>query len=188
MTVPEEPDPAASRQEKENRNAALRGRIDDMLSDLRRRTGDLRDKQAEAARRSHEVTSEDGVVTARVDATGTLQELTLADKAFDRVSPERLARTITSVVREASGGAQQTLRTEFEALAQAPDPADIAPGFSGMSDLFPSGPLVEPPDPAAERTGRAESEASSRRNPRRQADTGDTDEDPPDSFMAGGRW
>ncbi|MDR7302457.1 YbaB/EbfC family nucleoid-associated protein [Haloactinomyces albus] len=90
----------ARRRELEARNAGLRTQIDSMLSDLQR-------KQAEAAQRTHEVASEDGMVTARVDATGTLEELTLSPKTFERSSPESLARAITSVVREASGGAQQ---------------------------------------------------------------------------------
>lgn len=90
----------ARREELEARNAGLRSQIDSMLSDLRRRTAQLGEKRAEATQRTTEVTSRDGMVTATV---GTVQELTLSAKAFERTTPERLGHTITSVLREAAG-------------------------------------------------------------------------------------
>ena len=77
----------ARRRELQARNEGLRSQIDNMMSDLRRRTDELQERQAEVAGTVHEVTSEDRMVTARVDATGTLQELTLSPKAFERTSP-----------------------------------------------------------------------------------------------------
>lgn len=144
------------RRELESRNAGLRGQIDSMLSDLRRRTAELGEKRAEAAQRTTEVTSEDGMVTVEVDAAGTLTELTLAPKAFERSTPDRLARTITTVIREASGTAQRGLQETFAPLAEGgPDLPEVVPGLPGFKDaLGDLGPLVEAPDPAAERARR----------------------------------
>ena len=105
------------------RNAALRNQIDDMLADLRERTAQLREKQDAAAAKTHEVTSEDGVITVRVDATGIVQQLSLGPKAFERSTPEGLAEQITSVIREATGTAQRELRAEV--LAHRGDPGDV---------------------------------------------------------------
>jgi DNA-binding protein YbaB len=204
-------DDIAQRREKEARNTALRHQIDNMLSDLRRRTQELQEKQADAAQKTHEVTSEDGVVTAKVDATGTLQELTLSPKAFERSTPERLARTITSVIREATGSAAQTLQADFAPLTTAPELPDIVPGAPSLDDFLPTGPLVTPPDPATERAQRTGTEppasqpstpasqpstpASQQGPPQRGPAPGrrtgrddDFDDDPPETFMTGGRW
>lgn len=193
----------ARRQQLENGNAALRGQIDTMLSDLRRRTREMQDRQAETAQKTYEVTSEDGMVTAKVDATGTLQHLELSPKAFERSAPDRLARTITSVIREASGSAQQSLQADFAGLADAPDLPSIFDGAPSFQDFLSNGPLVTPPDPATERAQRNGAEppppppqpstppsAQQGEAPRRDRDQPDDDfdDDPPESFMAGGRW
>lgn len=183
-----DPDPtgAARRQELRTSNDALRGQIDGMLADLRRRTAEIQEKQTEAAAKTHEVVSEDGVITARVDATGTLDQLLLSAKAFERTTPEQLARAITSVVREATGSAQQSLRSDFAALAEPPDLPDVFAGAPSLADFLPSGPLVAPPDPATERAAR-----TGKQPPVQQAGTrrDDADDDePPQSFMTEGRW
>ncbi|MFR9730236.1 YbaB/EbfC family nucleoid-associated protein [Saccharopolyspora sp. MS10] len=181
MSVPDRSG-EARRHELRASNDALRGQIDGMLADLRRRTAEIQQKQTEAASRIHEVTSEDGVITARVDATGTLEQLLLSPKAFERTTPEQLARGITSVVREATGGAQQSLRSEFAALAEDPELPDLFAGAPSLTDFLPSsGPLVTPPDPAAERAARAGGEAPARRSD-------DEDDEPPRSFLREGRW
>lgn len=179
----------ARRRELQARNEGLRSQIDNMMSDLRRRTDELQERQAEVAGTVHEVTSEDRMVTARVDATGTLQELTLAPKAFERTSPERLARTITSVIREASGAAQQQLHEKFEPMTRdVPDLSDILPGAPSFQDFL-TNPLGAPPDPAAERAkrgGTAPPPPTS--NPRNTpVDDYDDEDEPPGSFMVGGR-
>ncbi len=150
-------DPDFSRRsELEARNASLRKQIDNMVSQLGRRTSALRQKQAEATQQTSEVTSEDGLVTARVNATGALQELTLAPKAFERTSPERLARVVTSVIREASGTRRRAMREQFEPMVQdVPDLSELVPGAPSLKGLLRSGPLVEPPDPEVERAQRA---------------------------------
>jgi DNA-binding protein YbaB len=204
----------ARKRELEARNAGLRSQIDSMLSDLQRRTAELREKREEAAERTTEVTSQDGMVTVKVDAVGTLQELTLAPKAFERNTPERLARTITSVIREATGGAQQSLQEAFGPITEAgPDIADVVPGAPSFKDLFGDlGPLVTPPDPAAERARQTgappppppppppsaprpsapgpsrPAAPQSRPSPKPARGSDRFDDEPPDSFLTGGKW
>ncbi|QUH00955.1 YbaB/EbfC family nucleoid-associated protein [Saccharopolyspora erythraea] len=169
MSARDGSDPAARQQDLENRNAALRGQIDSMLSDLRRRTAEIQQKQAEAAARTHEISSEDGMVTATVDASGTLQKLELSPKAFERSTPDRLARTITSLIREATGTAQQALHSEFAGLAETPDLPSIVDGAPMLQDFFNGSPLFTPPDPQAEREERAAAGSSSQAAPSRPA-------------------
>ncbi|MER7083981.1 Conserved DNA-binding protein YbaB [Saccharopolyspora kobensis] len=149
----------AGRQDLAARNAALRDQIDNMLSDLRRRTAEIQEKQDAAARQTFEVASDDGMVTVRVDATGTVQELALSSKAFERTTPEKLARSITSVIREASGTAQRRLQSEFAPLADTSDVPDV-PGVPSLAGLLNRGPLVQPPDPELERRQRREEDTA----------------------------
>ena len=181
VSARDESDPAARRQELENRNTALRGQIDSMLSDLRRRTAEIQEKQAEAAQKTHELTSEDGLVTATVDASGTLQKLELSPKAFERGTPDRLAATITSLIREATGTAQQSLQADFAGLAETPDLPSIVEGAPMLQDFFNNSPLFTPPDPAAERAGRTGANPRPAAEPEYDEDFGD------DSFMDDGR-
>ncbi|MDA3626768.1 YbaB/EbfC family nucleoid-associated protein [Saccharopolyspora sp. WRP15-2] len=143
----------AGRQDLAARNAALRDQIDNMLSDLRRRTAEIQEKQSAAAQQTFEVASDDGMVTVRVDATGTVQELALSPKAFERTTPEKLARSITSVIREAAGTAQRQLQSEFAPLADVSDVPEV-PGVPSLAGLLRQGPLVEPPNPDVERQQR----------------------------------
>ncbi|MCI2416234.1 YbaB/EbfC family nucleoid-associated protein [Saccharopolyspora sp. K220] len=152
-------DYGVGREDLASRNAALRDQIDSMLSDLRRRTAEIQQKQAEAAQQTYEVASDDGMVTVRVDATGTVQDLQLSSKAFERTTPDKLARTITSVLREAAGTAQRTLQSEFAPMADTSNVPEI-PGIPSLQGLLRSGPLVEPPDPAAERAQRRSDETA----------------------------
>ncbi|MFC7342246.1 YbaB/EbfC family nucleoid-associated protein [Saccharopolyspora griseoalba] len=152
----------AASSEKAARNAALRNQIDDMLADLRRRTADIEQKQDEAAQRTFEVSSEDGMVTARVDATGTAQEVRLSDKAFQRTTPDKLAAAITSVLREAAGTAQRELRSTFAAEADTSNVPEV-PGMPALQGLLRGTPLVEPPDPEAERARRRSEESAEHR-------------------------
>jgi DNA-binding protein YbaB len=173
------------------RNAEMRSHIDSLMEDFRKRTQEIQERQAEAAAKTHEVTSDDGMVTVKVDANGTLQELTLSPKAFERSSPGRLAGTITSVIREASGSAHQYLREQFEPLTQdTPDLADLIPGAPSFKDILSSEnhPLGAHPDPGSEQAKRTGSQPpESAPGPRSRVADDDYDDDPPDSFMLGGR-
>ena len=184
----------ARREGLEARNAGLRSQIDSMLSDLRRRTAQLGEKREEAAQRTTEVTSRDGLVTVSVDAVGTVRELTLAAKAFERTTPERLGHTITSVLREAAGRAQQGLQETFGPTTEdGPEIADVVSGVPEFKDVVgAAGPLVPPPDPAAERARQASdpSSAASGRNRSRSARSqpDDHDDEPPSSFLVRSSW
>ncbi|WP_433871746.1 YbaB/EbfC family nucleoid-associated protein [Saccharopolyspora sp. CA-218241] len=199
--MPEQDGAAARRAELENRNAALRNQIDGMLSDLRQQTAEIGRKQAEAAQRTYEVTSEDGLVTVRVDATGTVQQVALSSKAFARSTPERLSQTITGVVREASGTAQRALQDELAPSGPLPELSDIVPGAPSFQDLLPSrGTLLTPPDPDAERAAQPRSPgrpappeeprpasapppAAPPRAPARPAASEPDDDEPRDTFL-----
>ncbi|MGP4021671.1 YbaB/EbfC family nucleoid-associated protein [Saccharopolyspora sp. 5N708] len=148
------------REDLASRNAALRNQIDGMLSDLRRRTAEIQQKQAQAAQQTYEVASDDGMITVRVDATGTVQEVALSPKAFERSTPDKLARTITSVIREATGTAQRALQNEFAPMADTSN-VPVIPGVPSLQGLLQSGPLVEPPDPTTERAQRRSAESAS---------------------------
>ena len=153
-------DPAGS--DKAARNAALRNQIDDMLADLRERTNAIEEKQDEAAQRSFEVSSDDGMITVRVDATGTVQEVRLSDKAFQRTTPDKLAAAITSVVLEASGTAQRQLQSTFAPETDISNVPEV-PGMPSLQGLLRGTPLVQPPDPDAERAQRRSQESGDAR-------------------------
>lgn len=176
-------DPAGS--DKAARNAALRNQIDDMLADLRERTTAIEEKQDEAAQRSFEVSSDDGMITVRVDATGTVQEVRLSDKAFQRTTPDKLAAGITSVIREASGTAQRQLRSTFAPEADTSNVPEV-PGMPSLQGLLRGTPLVEPPDPDAERA-RRRSEESADEAPQVQARPDWDDDWDWDNSRRGGR-
>ncbi len=145
---------------------------EDIQSGLDRQAAELRQRQDELAQQSTKVTSEDGLVTARVDASGTVQEVQLSPKAFERSRPEQLARTITSVVREASGRANQAMRAQFEPMTEdMPDLSDILPGAPSFKELFGGG-LGEAPDPDAERAQRASERTPATERRSRKNDSG----------------
>lgn len=172
------------------RNAEMRSQIDDLMEDFRKRTQEIQERQAEAAGKTHEVTSEDGMVTVEVDANGTLQKLALSPKTFERSSPERLADAITSLIRQASGSAHQYLREQFEPLTRdAPDLADLVPGAPSLKDLLSADdhPLGARPDPAAERAKRTGTEPPAATESRSRVADDYYDDEPPESFLLGGR-
>lgn len=184
------PEDDLTRSEMQARNTEMRAQIDGLVEDFRKRTQEIQQRQAEAAEKTHEVTSEDGMVTVEVDANGTLQQLTLSPKAFERSSPERLARMITSVVREASGSAHEYLREQFEPLTRdAPDLADLVPGAPSVQDLLSADdhPLGAHPDPAAERASRTGTARPAAASDSRSRAADDYDDEPPESFLIGGR-
>lgn len=184
------PEDDLTRSEMQARNTEMRAQIDGLVEDFRKRTQEIRQRQAEAAGKTHEVSSEDGMVTVEVDANGTLQQLTLSPKTFERSSPERLAGTILSVIRQASGSAHQYLREQFEPLTRdAPDLADLVPGAPSVQDLLSADdhPLGAHPDPAAEKAKRTGTAPPAAASDSRSRVADDYDDEPPESFLIGGR-
>ncbi|MGO1054005.1 YbaB/EbfC family nucleoid-associated protein [Crossiella sp. CA198] len=155
----------AENAELESRNAQLRDRVDDMMRDLREKTDNLREAQARMAAVVGEASSPDGVVTATVGANGVLNKLTLSARAFERVTPESLARTITGVVREAAARAQEQIQEELAPLATEDEPMidlpDLLPGAPSLADLLripPVGEVTENTKPAHRRPESEEDE------------------------------
>ncbi|HEY8372755.1 MAG TPA: YbaB/EbfC family nucleoid-associated protein [Pseudonocardiaceae bacterium] len=134
-------------------NSALRAQMEEMLKELNRRTADLRAAQERVAQLSQEVTSTDGMVTVRVDATGALTDLVLSPRAFERSTPERLGQTIKSVIQQATAAARNAMQAEFAPLTEGvdlPDLPDLVPGAPSIRDLVITQPPVPPVEPAPE--------------------------------------
>ncbi|AOS61694.1 YbaB/EbfC family nucleoid-associated protein [Actinoalloteichus hymeniacidonis] len=173
MTGPED-----RRARLEARNAAMREQVDQLMGQLRKQTDQLRDAQAEAAAASAKVSSADGLVTATVDASGALTRLEFAPSAFARSTPEKLGRTATEVVRQASTQVGQRVADIMAPLHEGtPDLADLVEGAPSFRDLLnpnlkPTAPPEAAPPPAQTRPKR----------PVRD----DADDEEPQSWLTGG--
>lgn len=134
-------DPVSRRAELERRNAAMREQVEQMLSDLQRRTEGLREAQAATAEVTGEATSTDGRVRASVDADGMLGDLRLAPSAFDRTTPEALARTIGEVVQQATADARARVAETLAPFTEAGvDLPDLVPGAPSLRTPVPPQP------------------------------------------------
>jgi DNA-binding protein YbaB len=121
------------------RNAELRGTLDNLMRELKQRTDGLRDAQAAIAAMSGVASSPDGNVVVTVDATGVLDKLELSARAFDRVTPEQLAQTITQVARRAALDVRERVTAEMAPLTSEEgvvDLPDIVPGAPSLKDFF----------------------------------------------------
>ncbi|WP_159447667.1 YbaB/EbfC family nucleoid-associated protein [Streptoalloteichus hindustanus] len=173
--------------ELEARNAALREQIESGLRELRHRTEGLRAARERVAELTGEATSPDGRVTARVDATGMLTGLELSERAFERTTPERLARIVTEVVRQAATEARHRAQEELSAFTgNAPDLPDVVPGAPSLRDLY----TVEPPEVVTPATGTATTPRASAggSTPDRSARREDPDDDEPGDILRRADW
>lgn len=121
------------------RNAQLRDTLDGLMRELKQRTDGLKDAQAAISAMSGYASSPDGTVTAKVDSTGVLDELELTSRAFERTTPEQLARTITQVIRKAAGNVREQVQAEMAPLtsdANMVDLPDLVPGAPSLRDIF----------------------------------------------------
>lgn len=138
------------------RNAELRGTLDNLMRELKQRTDGLRDAQAAIAAMSGVASSPDGNVVVTVDSTGVLDKLELGPRAFERVTPEQLAQTITQVARKAALNvrdqvdAQMAPLTSEEGMVDLPD---IVPGAPSLKDIFKVEQRDEPAPPSDEDFG-----------------------------------
>ncbi|QFZ23249.1 YbaB/EbfC family nucleoid-associated protein [Saccharothrix syringae] len=123
-----------------------RARVDELLADYRRSRDQLASVQRDLARVSGSATSPDGVVTAVVDARGTLTDLELTDAAY-RLRPAQLAQLVVRTAREAAAkAAERTYQALEPVLPAGTDPEALV---RGTADLRPE--EVAPPEPAARR-------------------------------------
>jgi DNA-binding protein YbaB len=121
------------------RNAELRGTLDGLMRELKQRTDGLREAQAAIAAMSGVASSPDGNVVVTVDATGVLDKLELGLRAFERVTPEQLAQTITQVARRAAMNVREQVNAEMAPLTSEEgmvDLSDIVPGAPSLRDFF----------------------------------------------------
>ncbi|GAA3841373.1 YbaB/EbfC family nucleoid-associated protein [Saccharothrix violaceirubra] len=173
------------------RNARLRDTVDGLMRDLRERTDGLREAQEEIAGMAGEASSADGTVTARVDSTGLLDRLDLSSRAFERTTPEQLARVITQVVREAAGGvrervsARMTPLTSDETMVDLPD---LVPGAPSLRDMFRVASRDEPVPAAEEYGGSVLRDDAPARRPVVRSDEPDEDFGDGSILKRGDRW
>jgi DNA-binding protein YbaB len=94
----------------------LRGQADAAMASLQSRIAQVREAQAEAMDVTGESTSRDGSVRVEVDATGVVTALTLSPSAFDRNTPDKLAKAIVATIQAAAAQARGQLSTAFSAV------------------------------------------------------------------------
>ncbi|MDQ3405185.1 MAG: YbaB/EbfC family nucleoid-associated protein [Actinomycetota bacterium] len=142
-------DPTDRRAQLEARNAAMRENVEGLLTDLRRRTADLAEAQARAAAVTASATSRDGLVRAEVNPAGVLTDLSFMPSAFQRSTPEKLARSVVEVAQAAANIARQQVEATM---------APLQGGVTDLSDLIEGAPsfgdLLRPPAPPTPPPGR----------------------------------
>ncbi|WP_233611274.1 YbaB/EbfC family nucleoid-associated protein [Amycolatopsis sp. WAC 01376] len=130
----------------EARNAAMKDQVDTLLEQFERQTAQLRDAQEAASQTSATVVSQDGLVRATIDATGTLAKLEIQPNAFERTTPAQLANTVLTLVRQGSLQVKQQVADLMAPITEGlPDLSDLIEGAPSLQGLMPSIPdfLVE---------------------------------------------
>ncbi|WNV90766.1 YbaB/EbfC family nucleoid-associated protein [Umezawaea sp. Da 62-37] len=149
-------DPSGRRAELEARNAAMREQVDSLMSELHRKTAEMREAQAKAMAITASATSRDGSVTARVDSSGALTSLEFSPNAFERSTPDKLARVATETVVEAIAKSRTELNEVLTDAQQGSsiDLSEMLPGVPSLADLIPPVPPVPQPASQAPQRGR----------------------------------
>ncbi|SDC97877.1 YbaB/EbfC family nucleoid-associated protein [Actinokineospora iranica] len=179
------------------RNAAMKEQVHSLLDTFHRQTEMLRDAQAAAAQATASLTSKDGLVRVSVDASGMLTRLEFAPSAFERSTPETLARSALQLAREGAAKVKQQVADVMSPLTDGlPDLSDLVEGAPSLSGLLPqfSTPEPQPAAPVDEESYEDQSAvyrreestpaAQPRRTPRPEPE--DADEQP-DSWLDRGR-
>ncbi len=177
------------------RNAELRGTLDNLMRELKQRTDGLRDAQAAIAAMSGVASSPDGNVVVTVDSTGVLDKLELGPRAFERVTPEQLAQTITQVARKAALNVREQVNAQMAPLTSEEgmvDLSDIVPGAPSLKDIFKVEQRDEPappPPPSDEDFGSSVLRKEARPVQRAASAAHDDDDFGGDSIMGrGNKW
>ncbi len=100
-------------------NHALRARFDDVFGQYQRLRSGLDEIQERLAEMRVEARSEDGLITATVDARGQLTDLRLDRRVYRETDPDRLSRAILTTVREATARAGDDVRELMTAYLPA---------------------------------------------------------------------
>lgn len=123
----------------EARNAAMRQQVNSLLAGLNRQSAALQKAQVQAAEVTGSATSADGLVTVTVNAVGIVTDVQLAPSAFDRSTPDKLARSVVTVTQQAANAAQRQVEDALApARGELPDLSDVVPGAPSLKDLLPS--------------------------------------------------
>lgn len=180
----------------EARNAAMKEQVNGLLDTFNRQAEMLREAQVAAARTTASLTSKDGLVRAAVDSGGVLTHLEFAPSAFERSTPEALARSVLQLAREGASQVKQQVNDLMSPLTEGlPDLSDLVEGAPSLSALLPRfdappPPPVAPDDDSFEDrsalAGRTEQAPPPPPPPaaRRRPASSD-DEDLPDSWLKG---
>jgi DNA-binding protein YbaB len=121
----------------EARNAAMRENVAALMSDLRRRTADLAEAQARANAVTGKATSEDGLVRAEVNPAGVLTNIEFSWAAFDRHTPESLAKAVVQTAQAAARSARDQVEGALAPLTEdTPDLSNLFEGAPSFADLL----------------------------------------------------
>jgi hypothetical protein len=86
------------------------------------------------------------LVTVTVNAAGILTDVQFAPSAFDRSTPDKLARSVVAVVQQAVAAVQQKVDAVLAPVrGDLPDLPDVFPGAPSLQDLLPSPATRRPP-------------------------------------------
>ncbi|ASO18878.1 DNA-binding protein YbaB [Actinoalloteichus hoggarensis] len=131
----------------EARNAAMREQVANLTTRFHEQMADLKDAQSRAMTVTGEAVSPDGLVTAVVDAAGTITRLDFAVTAFNRSTPEKLSRTVVETIVAATARARTQVNESMAVTQQSlgMDLNDLIEGAPPLRDLAPT--LPPPPTP-----------------------------------------
>ncbi|GAA2786759.1 YbaB/EbfC family nucleoid-associated protein [Saccharopolyspora taberi] len=135
--------PAGRRAELEARNASMRETMTSLLEGISRQTEQLRQAQEQAVATVGKATSEDGLVTVRVNAVGVVTHLEVSSSAFQYTTPKKLSETIVLTIQDAARDARSQADAAFAPVqAEIPDLPDVFPGAPSLTDMIPKAPAV----------------------------------------------
>ena len=131
--------PHDRRVQMEARNAAMRQQVNSLLADLNRQSAALQKAQMQAAEVTSRATSADGLVTVTVNAVGIVTDMQFAPSAFDRSTPDKLARSVVAVTQQAASAAQRQVEDALALVrGELLDLPAVVPGAPSLKDLLPN--------------------------------------------------
>ncbi|MDQ4092588.1 MAG: YbaB/EbfC family nucleoid-associated protein [Actinomycetota bacterium] len=131
--------PHDRRAQMEARNSAMRQQVNSLLAGLNRQSAALQKAQVQAAEVTGHASSADGLVTVTVNAAGIVTDVQFAPSAFDRSTPDKLARSVVTVTQQAANAAQRQVEDALApARGELPDLPDVVPGAPSLKDLLPN--------------------------------------------------
>lgn len=138
--------PQDRRVQLEARNAAMRQQVNSLLAGLDRQTAALHSAQAQVAEMTSQATSADGLVAVTVNAAGIVTDVKFTPSAFDRSTPDKLARSVVAVIQQAAADAQQKVEAVLAPVrGDLPDLPDVFPGAPSLQHLLSPPAAQRPP-------------------------------------------